>query len=635
MALLGCAPGTPVRPLLPRTSPPPPDVDALLAPLQPPYAAPLEGRVQAALTALRARDAEAARWLPTDWSAPHPRFVWQDGMARNLEPVLALCDGLRDEAVAGVPCAALVEGVERAAARQAALAAVPAPIDDESRAALRAALVATGLRKAMDPKEKLRPEVIDGLLPGPRRATSPAAVATWAARRDERDAALAEVELLAFRVVLAYGWQVRGQYAADHWRQISERRAWIKARDRSRKAEAPDPAWPASAQEAGPLAMAGLFRQLNHRPAADVIAALRPQGDQYARLIQAHARYRQVAEAGGFVAVPTLDAVRPGKRHSGVPALRARLAQEGFDAPPADPRHPDVLDAPLQTALMLFQQVHLVRTPRPRLGPETRKLLAIPAELKRDRVASALEAWRAALPRPDVYVQVNIPDYHVELWKDGKRLDRIRVVVGSGKRKWEDGKATRPNATPTFHAEIQHVVYRPYWNIPQRILDEEVLDADAREMTPEEQISWLEAKGYEVVKPGSKWQYVRQLPGAENPLGQVKILFPNEHDVYLHDTPAKSLFRQPVRAYSHGCMRVQEPLRLARSILELDGQYDDAQVQRWLREDEQETITLRKPIDIYIEYVPLRVDEAGRVWFLPDVYDRGTTAAQTAQATGK
>ncbi|MCA9528016.1 MAG: L,D-transpeptidase family protein, partial [Myxococcales bacterium] len=106
-------------------------------------------------------------------------------------------------------------------------------------------------------------------------------------------------------------------------------------------------------------------------------------------------------------------------------------------------------------------------------------------------------------------------------------------------------------------------------------------------------------------------------------------------DVYLHDTPAKSLFRQPVRAYSHGCMRVQEPLRLARSILELDGQYDDAQVQRWLREDEQETIALRKPIDIYIEYVPLRVDEAGRVWFLPDVYDRGTTAAQTAQATGK
>ncbi|MEZ4466415.1 MAG: L,D-transpeptidase family protein [bacterium] len=621
---------------MPRTSPPPPDVDALLAPLTPPEPTSLEGRIQAALAALRSRDPDGTRWVPADWSAPHPRFVWQEGMARNLEPVLGLCDQVRDEAVAGVPCPALAESVERAAQAGAALQAVPQPLDDASRTTLRGALVASGLRKAMDPQEKLRPEVVDGLVPGPKRATSAAELTAWARLRDARDAALAEVEVQAFRVLLAYGWQVRGQYAADHWQRVTDRRAWIAARNRSRKEAPADPDWPASAAEAGPLAMARLFRQLNHKPAADVVAELRPRGDQYTRLVKAHARLRQVVEAGGFVSVPVLDGVGPGKRHKGIPALRTRLAQEGFDAPPADPRHPDVLDPPLQTALMLYQQVHLVRTPRPRIGPETRKLLAIAAGVKRDRVASALQAWRQALPRPSTYVQVNIPDYHVELWKNGKRLDRIRVVVGSGKRKWEDGKPTRPNATPTFHAEIQQVVYRPYWNIPQRILEEEVLEEEARDLSPEEQISWLEAKGYEVVKPGSKWQYVRQLPGSANPLGQVKILFPNEHDVYLHDTPAKSLFRQPVRAYSHGCMRVQEPLRLARSLLELTGQYDDDQVQRWLREDEQEIVTLREPIDIFVEYVPVHVDDAGRTWFLPDVYDRGTTVAeQTAQASRK
>ncbi len=124
-------------------------------------------------------------------------------------------------------------------------------------------------------------------------------------------------------------------------------------------------------------------------------------------------------------------------------------------------------------------------------------------------------------------------------------------------------------------------------------------------------------------RPGTRWQYVRQVAGPSNPLGKVKILFPNPHDVYLHDTPARGHFARPVRAYSHGCVRVESPLQLAEAILTEDGQYDAGQVRRWLRDDEPRSVVLREPIPIFVEYVPVRVDDDGHAWFLRDVYERG------------
>lgn len=601
----------------------------------------LADRVREATLTLRAQDPEALRWVPESWSLPHPRFVWDDGFARNLAPVVSLCESARDEALPAdaLPCAALARDMAAAKTQTEALAALPAPLSDADTTALRARLLGPALATAME-GNGLRPAALDALLGAPPRATSPDAVARWAQARDQRDTALAAVEVQAVRVLMAYGWQQRGRFAADHWKRVTERDAWMETFSRQLAKDAQEPQavprfiepWPKAAADVEPAEMARVLELLSTRPADEVIATLRPAGDQYVRLVTAHRHYREIVEAGGFQAVPDLAAVRPGKRHAGVPALRTRLAQEGFPTTPADAHHPDALDGPLQAALMQYQELHLVRTPKPQVGPETRKLMSVAAEVKLERIATALAGWRATLPRPDYYVQVNIPDYNVEVWRAGKRLERIRVVVGSGKRKWEDGKAVRPNATPSFHAEIRYVVYQPYWNIPKRILDEEVLDEDARQLTPEEQVSWLEGKGYEVVKPGSKWQYVRQLPGVENPLGQVKILFPNAYDVYLHDTPAKALFNQPVRAYSHGCMRVQQPLRLARTLLEQDGRYDDSQVTTWLRGDEQQTVGLAQAVPIFVEYIPLRVDEQGRTWFLPDVYDRlDDRAAQTAR----
>jgi murein L,D-transpeptidase YcbB/YkuD len=124
---------------------------------------------------------------------------------------------------------------------------------------------------------------------------------------------------------------------------------------------------------------------------------------------------------------------------------------------------------------------------------------------------------------------------------------------------------------------------------------------------------------------------VRQLPGRRNPLGRVKILFPNPHEVYLHDTPARSLFRRPVRAYSHGCMRVHKPLRLAQVLLEQDGQFDAQRVRHWLRQDEPETVTLKQSVPIFVEYIPVRVDDSNRTWFMRDVYKQFDVAGLTAR----
>lgn len=626
---VACGTRPAVKPMLPRHAEPPPDVDALLAPLQIPDTGGLVEAIGAARGDV-APKAPGARWLPSDWSTP--RFVWFGGYAKNLDPVRGVCAGLRDEALpadAQVPCADLDAAIARADTEIAALARLPQPLDDATRDTLRSKIVELGPSKAIDPGAKsLKPATIDRLLgAGHGRARSPAEIETWRVQLEVRDKALAGVELTAWRVLLAYGLAVRGRHAPQHFERVTTQNAWMDAilKRRAKRRGVPweprtyPPDWPESAATAVDTTMRGVARQIGTRPADEVIVALRPRGKQYTQLVAARARYRTIVEGGGFSHVPNMERARRKKAHRRVPALRARLAQEGYAPAPADPAKPNVFDNALAQALIDYQRAHLVR-PRAKVGPKTRRLFAISASEKLARIDAALEAWRRALPRPDYFVQVNIPDYHVEVWRGGKRLDRIRVVVGNAKRERKDGKLVRPNATPVMHAEIRHVVYNPYWNIPQRILEEDVIAEDLREEDNEVQVAWLEDQGYEVLRPGSKWQHVRQLPGPKNPLGRVKILFPNAHDVYLHDTPAKSLFRNPVRAYSHGCMRVHRPLRLAKVLLEQDGQFDADNVRRWLRRDEPETVTLREKVPIFVEYIPVRVDDANRIWFLRDIY---------------
>lgn len=347
------------------------------------------------------------------------------------------------------------------------------------------------------------------------------------------------------------------------------------------------------------------FAALAEMPADALVRAHWPAGDQYARLVRAHARYRAAVEAGGWPAVPP-GVVAAGERGPVVAALRARLAAEGFGAGQGD--H---FDGALVEALLRFQAARGVAGVA-RLDAPTREALEVPPGVVLDAVRQALEAWRAAPRRPAYRVEINVDDFHGEVWRNGSRALRFRVVVG------RPGK----NATPTLASAIRHIVVNPYWNVPGRIYAEELRPADHDRMSREELAAALAAKGFQLMARERAEPWVRQPPGPTNPLGRIKFLFPNPYDVYLHDSPAKALFDEAHRAYSHGCVRVQRPLELARALLRHDGAGDPEDLDAWLDDDAEQLVTLLAPVPVFIDARPLRVDDRDVVQVLPDLYGR-------------
>lgn len=236
-----------------------------------------------------------------------------------------------------------------------------------------------------------------------------------------------------------------------------------------------------------------------------------------------------------------------------------------------------------------------------------------------DRLAQielTMQRWRESRIGDDsYYIFVNIPDFHTEVWRDGVRQTRFRIVVGNTQRVCDQrtGQWRMPNATPIQSARMSYVVLNPYWNIPSRILEEELLPALVNRE------DYFERQGIELVDVNGTTR-VRQRPGPQNPLGRVKFMFPNVHDTYLHDTSRPQYFQYPIRAFSHGCMRVQNPLDFLQLLLENDGQWDPQRVQRIFDSSQETSITLRNAVPVHIEYYVVRVDDEGRANFAADIY---------------
>jgi murein L,D-transpeptidase YcbB/YkuD len=160
---------------------------------------------------------------------------------------------------------------------------------------------------------------------------------------------------------------------------------------------------------------------------------------------------------------------------------------------------------------------------------------------------------------------------------------------------------------------MSYVVLNPYWNIPSRILEEELLPSLVNRE------DYFERQGIEVVEVNGS-RRVRQRPGPQNPLGRVKFMFPNPHDTYLHDTSRPQYFQYPIRAFSHGCMRVQEPLNFLELLLRNDDQWDPARVEQIFASEQETSIRLRTPVPVHVEYYVVRVDDEGRANFAADIY---------------
>ena len=364
------------------------------------------------------------------------------------------------------------------------------------------------------------------------------------------------------------------------------------------------------------------------RGADAAFASITPPHPQYLALIKSRKTYLDAIAAGGW---PTVTApakiVDPvvGKSYTYVPDLKKRLRAENYDV---DDLNSDVFDQKLLDAINLYRELHQLANKKV-IDPVIFRNLAVGPQERLDTIDLAIQKYRElAVGSLNYYVMVNIPDFHVEVWKDGKRDVRLRIVVGNDslqrdpvtKKVMPDPETSypwHPNRTPIQTSKINEIILNPYWNVPARIRIEELEPKLAQNP------NYYAENNYEEVNVDNpKLYYVRELPNPKNSLGQVKFMFPNPHNTYLHDTPAKAAFKNPTRAMSHGCMRVQNPMQLAEYLLKNDGQWDRSKVHSILNAKplEQVTYELKNPVDVDVVYINARVDDAGPVAFLSDVY---------------
>lgn len=292
----------------------------------------------------------------------------------------------------------------------------------------------------------------------------------------------------------------------------------------------------------------------------------------------------------------------------------------------------ELFDARVKEAVLAFQRKNGLHADGV-VGPRT--LLALNAVsddgMAESDILANMERWRW-MPRDlgAFHIFVNIPEFKARLFRDGAQVYETRVVVGKPS-----------NQTPVFSDVMDHVIVNPYWNVPYSIASEELLPSIMSNASYLSQRNYEVLAGGRVVDPSSiDWAGVnlnkvriRQRPGGGNALGQIKFMFPNRHAVYLHDTPSKSLFSRSARAFSHGCVRVQDPFDFADALLQLDGQWTAARLKSMIGGQEKRA-DLTRPVPVHLAYFTAFVDENGNLQRRPDIYGHNATLTKALEIDG-
>jgi len=428
-----------------------------------------------------------------------------------------------------------------------------------------------------------------------------------------------------------------------------------------------------------------LARTLTFEPLERAMGLMRPQGEDYEVLRRELVRYRQVAAQGGWPAVSAGKALKPGQTDSParLQALRARLAAEGIGAStdasanpvrdssagiatgtpgvsqqgqgmpqgaqgttprgrdsqataravgpigtvpepgqggtatarraaPARVAGANVYDAALARLVAEYQGRHGMPA-NGVLNAETVESMNVPVQFRLGQIAANMERLRW-LPRSlgQRYIYVNVPAFRVEAYDGGQKALEMKVIVGAE----YEGRAT-----PVFADTMRYVVFRPYWNVTP--------DIQRKELEPKIAANpgYMAQHNYEWWTDGGV-RRIRQKPGDKNSLGLVKFMFPNDFNIYLHDTPQDELFKKDVRALSHGCIRLEKPDQMAQFVLGWDaGKVQEAMMSA----QDNRTVNLPKPIPVYIVYGTAYARD-GQLRFGPDVYDRDDALVKATTA---
>ena len=361
----------------------------------------------------------------------------------------------------------------------------------------------------------------------------------------------------------------------------------------------------------------------------DQLDDLRPdptpwRSDEMLKAIEgAIAQYQQIVQKGGWPAIPSNRMIRPGDDDERIPLVRRRLRASG-DLPGKSTGYESMsFDDDLEQAVRRFQGRHGIRVTG-RIDRPTFAVLNVSAEARlaqlklnynriRDLLAERLE---------DRYVLVNVPAFQLEAVERFEVVQRHRVIVGREGRE-----------TPALKASIKALNFFPYWRVPESVATLDLIPKLRKEpdYIIKEKIRVVQGhyNGPEIDATNIDWNTAdgksirfRQDPGPQNALGLVRIDMPNEHGVYMHDTPLKPLFEQRGRAFSAGCVRVQGVFQLAEWIAKGEAGWQPGRVEEVLASGQALDLTLARPIPVYFTYITAWAEPNGRVEFRPDIYGR-------------
>jgi murein L,D-transpeptidase YcbB/YkuD len=344
-----------------------------------------------------------------------------------------------------------------------------------------------------------------------------------------------------------------------------------------------------------------------------ILLDLDPKHPEFLRLKAALAKFENGA-ADQKVTIPEGKTLKPGMRDPRVALLRTRLDV----AVPADGAEM-IYDEAVVMAVQAFQQ-SLGLQADGLAGPATVAALNGGSATSKDDIIANMERWRwmpEDLGKLNVFV--NIPEFKLAVTNNGQETYATRVVVGTPKHQ-----------TVIFSDAIRHIVVNPYWNVPSSIANDEIapklaanpgyIDSQNMELLSSGgKVVNASAVDWSQVPPGKFPFRIRQRPGSGNALGAVKFLFPNAHDIYLHDTPSKSLFQRSFRAYSHGCVRVQNPMEFADALLRNEPKLNAAALEAMYGPAER-WVNLDTHVPVHLAYFTLRVDDDGTIRSYGDVY---------------
>jgi murein L,D-transpeptidase YcbB/YkuD len=377
--------------------------------------------------------------------------------------------------------------------------------------------------------------------------------------------------------------------------------------------------------------LAGLLGEsLDNGRLDEVLNELPPPHPGYGGLREALARYRRIAARGGWALIPEGPAMRAGDTGERVRALRQRLTVSGELDPEEDKDEPGTFGPALEAALMRFQFSHGIESDGI-AGDETLAALNVPVEDRIEQIRVNMERWRW-LPRDlgERHILVDIAAFELSVVEGGGTVMSMEAIVGKAYRN-----------TPVFSGTMTHMVLGPSWNVPRTIAVEDKLPRIQKD--PE----YLRRHGYEVFAIGDPdagpldpatidWTELdeehfpyrlRQKPGPGNALGRVKFMFPNEHAVYIHDTPERKLFNRSVRMFSSGCIRISRPIELAEYLLNDKPGWGRHKILRAFIRWNELTVKIT-PVPIHLVYFTARANGDGTLEFRKDVYRRDATLGE-------